>query len=528
MTGNNDINNIRVSLGETGYSTIKPRRCPTIDRWDETGEGILGGQDASRNRIVRSFRNGCYQHLMFVGICGFVICNHCDKEILLLDPWPTFHSRWTGLIPTVDPRPLTNQNTEAKERIANLATFLRNAVAMGYTLSGILLSHMHFDHADDIPLLLELLAADTENYTDHNGRQFLLSGPAVDVEALPQICCDYDTLIYYLAYYFYVPYRNITIHGDAERRRGPTCYWYGNTELRDRLDQQERSGYALRSTEAWDAVKNRYLFIRQQERIVPFIPQPEGIVRDNPCWREINVNGQRLHYDDSFNILLDEDERCQAGRQCEPFKLGNFSITPYVWDHMNTGAFKLYQRAIDEQSAGDLQRTTAYMIQHSSSQNAKRTFVIGSAGEMNEQWTDAIVETLPDIETDLLVQSIVDSHPGPFMHFRFQTNAMQECMTNHIKVNDALIFAHFEEFVREVADRGQFLEGFDEAVSYNLRVLRSKIQDRREEGNTQQADCYDQLIQNNRLYVLGRRGPGFEVPYPNDPLEFEEEENEFI
>ena len=93
-------------VGQADYGTVRhipecpedPDR-PSRDRWKESCQGFLRGEGDERRpspfKMAKSFRNGRYQHLMFLGICGFVICNHCDKEILLVDPWPTYFSYWS-------------------------------------------------------------------------------------------------------------------------------------------------------------------------------------------------------------------------------------------------------------------------------------------------------------------------------------------------------------------------------------------------------------------------------------------------
>jgi len=517
---------VHLALGEP-HGTVRPPACPDSDRVSETCPGFLSNGEPDSARTVRSFRNGSRQHLMFLGISGFVVCNHCDREILLVDPWPSCHSRWTELVPTVDGRPLTNGDTGAKERIANLASFLRNAVQQEYVLSGILLSHMHFDHSDDIPLLLELLTADSNNYTDHLGRQFLLGGPQVPAEALPKICCDYDTLLYLLTCGLYVPYQSI--HLDVPGRETNTDeaqrqYWYGNDALREVLDRQDRARYADRSTPAWRKVKARYISLPgtwvRPEGGPAQLPRPELMADES--WLEINVGGHRLHYDDSYNVRRHEEQRCRAGWRCAEFSLGTFCITPYVWDHMNTGAGKWTNRALDEQCAGDLQRTTAFMIQHSRIEHAKRTFVIGSSGEMNRSWTEALARPLPIIETDLLIQAIVRPQVS-VMAFRRQISAMQDFLLRCIRVEDAIIFTHFEEFVREVASSSMYAEGFDAAVAYNLDTLREKIEEAREQGHLARADRYTRLIDENRLYALARRN--FEIDMLDGPTQFRDEEN---
>lgn len=497
---------------------------------------------------------------------------------MLVDPWPSYASEWTGLIPSADARPLTNGSTDAKQRLADLASFLRNAAGGNredrYTLSGILLSHMHFDHSEDIAVLLELIAAQTESvasfvdvgtYTDHLGRIYSLAGPPIAIDSLPKICCDYDTLIYLLTYYFYVPYDTIPIDGNEvfrprgrirqwERAQGGRIrerrrYWYGNEELEEVLYARARTCIEDRHDRIWNrhgpnGVMSTATWAQVQCRYT-LVPGTELVDNDSCSWLEISVvdtNGvqQRLHYDDSYNgYLEDESARCKAGQICQDFDLDNFHITPYVWDHMNTGSFKLSQSAINEQSAGDLQRITAYLIERKDVQDAKRTFIVGSGGEMNNRWTDAMVPNMPTIETHVFIQAIVQPRPhwlaywpivGRVVNFADQILAYWEFTTSHIKVKEALILAHFEEFIREVADRARYVDDFNDAVDHNLDVLRDKIDELRRRGDERSTDLagmYTALFDDNRIYVLGRRGggAGFEIDMPNDPIEFENETN---
>lgn len=64
-------------------TAIAPPPCRNRDRRVESRliveecPGILNRDGSpSASRMVRSYKNGCYQHLMFLGVCGFVICNH--------------------------------------------------------------------------------------------------------------------------------------------------------------------------------------------------------------------------------------------------------------------------------------------------------------------------------------------------------------------------------------------------------------------------------------------------------------------
>lgn len=597
--GNSD--NVDLALGDDHAAVSRVPPCPEDseqphrDLWMERCEGILGSNgEPDENRMIHSFRNGRYQHIMFLGICGYVICNHCDKEILLVDPWPSHHSEWTGTIPTADPRPLMNGSTDAKQRLADLASFLRNAAGGNqedrYTLSGILLSHMHFDHSEDIVVLLELMAAQTESvasfddvgtYTDHLGRIYSLAGPPIEIDSLPKICCDYDTLIYLLTYYFYVPYDTISIDGNEvfrpqgrirqwERAQGGRIrqrqrYWYGNEELEEVLYARARTCIEDRRDRIWNrhgpnGVMSTAIWAQVQRRYT-LVPGTELV--DNDSWLEISAvdtNGvqQRLHYDDSYNAYLEEEsQRCRAGQRCDSFTLDNFLITPYVWDHMNTGPWKRRQMAVDGQAAGHLQRITAYMISHNSPNviGAKRTFIIGSMGEMSERYTQALADTLPSITTDLLIIAVTKFHPAIGMWYDEERDDALSFLGRYITVRDAVIFTHFEEFIREIATPAKYVEDF-RAIFLNegmpgtgrmgeiqqhyyyrhrlddgLEVIRPRLQNIPShlpllEDLRRRSRSYNRLFERNRFYVLVRHG--FEIiDFPSDPIVFKNQRNEF-
>lgn len=596
--GNSDNADLAPGNGHAAVRRVPP--CPEHpeqrhgDLWMERCEGILGSNgEPDENRMIHSFRNGRYQHLMFLGICGFVICNHCDRKILLVDPWPTHFSHWTRVTWLQEVlngdrearRELTEESRraeEARQRIGDLASFLRNAVGQGYILSGILVSHMHFDHAEDIPLLLELLAAEGSRrpvgydhygthydvvYEDHRGLDYFLNGNPVSVEELPRICCDYDTLIYLLTYGFYHPYTEISIHTDELIRNRD--YWYGNRHLKSILDErlerehrEDSNHFTNQASATWAQVKSQYIFSPQNSSnalIQPDTANSSDFDQNgaHPKWIEISVQRQRLHYDDSYNVSLDnESQRCRAGQECDSFTLDNFLITPYVWDHMNTGMWKRRQRASDEQSAGHLQRITAYMISHNGPNviDAKRTFIIGGMGEMSVRYTQALADTLPSIETDLLILAVTRFHPLLNTWYDEERDDALSFLGRYITVRDAVIFTHFEEFVREIATPTKYVEDF-RATFLNegmpgtgrMEVIQQQyyrhqldegqvvIQPRLQnlpshlpllEDLRRRSQSYNRLFQGNRFYVLVRHG--FEIiDFPSDAIAFKNQRNEF-
>lgn len=563
---------------------------PGPDRWMETRSGVVRRHaPPNPGRMLPSFRNGRYQQLLFLGVGGFIVCNHCDKEILLVDPWPTCFSYWTRVawlqeVITVGRearRDLTAETLSerrrrsarygreraglARERIAHLASFLRKAVEREYSLSGILVSHMHFDHSDDIVRLLELLAAtiaedsgddpevqafrrrDSDDsigtYTDHQRRPFLLAGPPIDVQRLPKICCDYDTMIYLLTYGFYKNYNDIEIDGDVPVERtvmtgsGPTQertesrFWSGNEDWKDILDERisdshdEPDHFINSNNQTWQTVQQRYVdALSAIYRTGAQGGGRQGVLIDNDSWLEISANRSRLHYDDTYNMWLDEGDRCKAGQVGTEFELGNFEILPYVWDHSNTGCnwFGMKRRPGQaDQTAGNLQRASAFMIWRKDIEGAKRTFIVGSGGEMHSDFTGALAESMPEVETDVLVQAILPHLPSAILRslsgFDRQIPHYIDFMVRNIRFGNAreaaVIFIHFEDFIRRVPDPEHYLESFRDSIGHNLEVITEKVAQLRQEGLTSQADNYQSLLDRNRFYVLGRRGFEYNFPY---------------
>ncbi len=117
---------------------------------------------------LRYIDNGIFQKIFYLGAAGWMIINKMDKEIILVDPWPSFSK--------TDKK---QKKTKGKERIIKLALWLREKVAQHYKLTGILAGHEHYDHIDDIPWILKMLIDTT------------ISGPPpCTPEQLPCIYCD--------------------------------------------------------------------------------------------------------------------------------------------------------------------------------------------------------------------------------------------------------------------------------------------------------------------------------------------------
>lgn len=81
-------------------------------------------------------KNGTYQKIYWLGVSGYIVVNEQDKEILLIDPWPSYIELTSIYSP----------------KIVQLAIWLAEKVKEEkYTLVGIIGTHEHFDHIADIP-----------------------------------------------------------------------------------------------------------------------------------------------------------------------------------------------------------------------------------------------------------------------------------------------------------------------------------------------------------------------------------------
>ncbi|MCP4678994.1 MAG: hypothetical protein GY854_26590 [Deltaproteobacteria bacterium] len=450
------------------------------------------GKTIQKNKIwfkpLKRIRNGEYQHIFWLGINGFVIVNRKDKEVLVVDPWPSHCSYWINQLPKpanrfVDARLLDNDAKKGKKRLEELATFLRNAVSEGYSLSGILLSHMHFDHSDDVVYLLELLVAGWGPYTNHKDLHFEVSGPPVPTDKLPTICCDFDSMVYLKTRYFRVDKNSMSL---------PSDYWKGKATQKKQLSNLKP--FQLLPT--WQTLKDHY-------------------VNTAAAWKEIvDANGKRMYYDDTYNA--NHRPALKAGAAAKLFNLGNFTIKPYVWDHMRTGLGSKSKNALPGQQAGHLQRISAFLFWRRGVKGAKRTFIVGSAGEMSKRYTSALVANPGTIKTDVLIHAAAGKQLSIFDYKTSIADSMK-CLLQHIDVKDCLVFCHWEEFVRYVTNEKSFKKQFKERIVYCCNKLNAIA--------TYPTLYGAKVTSNNKtilekLRVMGRRAFDFEFPMPTSPSEF--------
>lgn len=96
-------------------------------------------------KLIENFiNNGEYQKIVWLGVHGFLIINEKKKEILMIDPWPSY-SKLT-----------INHSVKIKQ----LIDWLFNADKNGYKLIGIIGTHEHYDHIADIPTIINNLSHD--------------------------------------------------------------------------------------------------------------------------------------------------------------------------------------------------------------------------------------------------------------------------------------------------------------------------------------------------------------------------------
>jgi len=441
-----------------------------------------------------SIRNGYYQHIFWLGVGGYAIVNYYDKEIVLVDPWPSYCSLWVGRVPTAGARPLDSNRFDAIKRLQDLANFLRNSKTLGYKVTAICVSHMHFDHADDVPLLLQLLWFDSGKVTTpHTHLTFQLEGTQFELDELPVICADFDTIFYYKTFYFGVHWKDLVTED----------YFKGNSKQKDDLD---------------DLGNNPTPNVHSQVAQYCISAGFHEILTE--------VSGDRIYYDDSYNLYnLSSNERAVPGTPARRIELANseFIIQPYVWDHMNT-FFRMvhWQKALDDQKSGKMQRISAFMIWRKD--EGKKTFIIGSAGEMNENHTNP-KPSAELIETDVLLQSVQrddyqlkwyqEPFDGPLEKI---VKESREYTLKNIAVKDYLVLSHWEEFIFNVSKDDIYKTDFRQSVTDNIEGYKTIIKN---EPAIPLSNI--DLVKDNRIFVLKRMGTDFEREYPKDVAELHED-----
>lgn len=502
---------------------------PYVDTYDSED----GLENDTHNEVpVKSLRNGYYQEIFWLGCSGFIIFNHHDKEILLVDPWSSYCSFWNSLDDrTIIPRKkhededyyedmFKSETNNDLKRIEDLANTIRKHCneKNGYTLSGILLSHMHFDHADDIPLLLELLVKPAGKQYSSTGLIFnnIQDNP---IEKLPQICCDLDTRIYLKTHFWDVDISAFKLPKEPN-------YWNGKKKQKDLLSTGYFYDCETRShadkdpsyLDAWKKIKKLY-----------------GNSED--LFISIYTDGNKEpFYDDTYTLALKDKEKAIPGTFAKPFNFNSFHIQPIIWDHMNTGPLKEINDELSDQKSGNCQRISAFIIQRRNLPSAKKTLIIGSAGGMVESWTSPLPKSLKNskgekLEVDVLLQAIQgdnsideDSWLRKFaipiitplilalledglntLKYKEEVAKGWEFITNNIKVNDFIAFSHWESFVTTKATNHIFKSPFNfNIVRQNIRILKSifTVENKK-------------ILSNDGLFILGRCGSDFEYPFPS-------------
>ena len=170
---------------------------------------------------------------------------------------------------------------------------------------------------------------------------------------------------------------------------------------------------------------------------------------DFSSYHEIKLNGTELYYNDKIQSEKESDGEenypLTAGTVLADITIGDYLITPYIWDHVSTSP---YFDDLKGDLSGNYQRCTAiFLKQNNVNHRDKSLLIIGSAGEMSDDRTGGFVRSFPSgLETDMLIQSVAH---------RIVTEAnyddiLSDLITyhkNNIKVKDTIIASHFETFV---------------------------------------------------------------------------------
>jgi hypothetical protein len=223
---------------------------------------------------------------------------------------------------------------------------------------------------------------------------------------------------------------------------------------------------------------------------------------------------------------------------------------------MNTGApWQKDETNVENMSAGSYERITAFLIQRVDVKDAKRTFVVGSSGEMGkvigkkwvnkgdttlkEDWQiDHWVETAyvdddytfdhlqninPQIETDLLIQAIQGNYMPVFSDFTYQVMASWKYILSNVNIHDAIVVSHWESYVQFIAKKHQSADLFDKDIRHDMRIVNQNIDMLRTIAFYPGTDVVfgsftseqlKRLISDRRIYILGRLGHDFEYDVP--------------
>ncbi|MBN2528750.1 MAG: hypothetical protein JXR76_20335 [Deltaproteobacteria bacterium] len=528
-------------------------------QWSESIFGILRENsqlDVDTAHLALNISNGTHQKIFSLGTYGFVVCNFIDRELLLVDPWPTHYSRWIDA-PKCHPRFLEKEDSppadaskevrasyakskRAKSRIAELASFLRRAVESGFTLSGILLSHSHFDHADDIGLLIELLITDDDEASDRSksnrirrcldrrDRVFHVRGNPLSMAQLPVIAADIDTIFFVQTAVFGLPLTNFFPGMGAEQSE----YFWHNESLRDGAKETRnlKIPKTLPRYKRWHALRRHY-----------HCPVTSSAPLNTAAFLEMcRPNGARVFYNDSYNYLQEKAQQTKAGVKLKNVTLGHFHVAPFVFDHINVGVARHLSNELRHQNNGSLQRTTSFVVHAKTDPHKRTTCFIGSAGEMSKKHTKSFVNF--STKADLLIYAGFRRFPADaqaktragqrlinrVLDFSEQIDEGFEWLVQHVEVCEAVVFAHFEEFMTRLRNTATYRKDVADALPFALIQIKKQIRHLEAAKKPQLAKAWEDLLENNRIYVLARRGTGFEKAIPGTPEAFETEENVWV
>lgn len=305
-------------------------------------------EDRLSKKPLRYIDNGIYQRIHYLGAAGWMIINRIDKEIVLIDPWPSFSKN--------------RKKKKEKDRIQKLALWLRKQIAQKYRITGILAGHEHYDHIGDIPCILSMLIDES-----------IQGAPPANPDQLPCIYCD--------------------------------------SSSREKLEES-KSPY-MKFCEIMDGDMKLFYDDMKVKELV-----------------KKNIPGYPL----------------TAGKAVNTMQIGKFEVTPYIWDHSNTVIIE--KKGAPTALSGSHQRTSAFLIKRITDENIteepRKTFIVGSGGEMHKDYTSAVCDTR--IDSDLLLQAVAAKAITNFIHYKKHLSRMVDYQVRNISA-ERIVSCHFEDFI---------------------------------------------------------------------------------